>query len=108
MTDPTVQFSATLTVRVPLSATGSLADGAVSVVERIDAVEDVVEADVQRVSPGLNDTTVDLRVRAAFVDEDARTTLAQRERELEDGFGIRRVERVEAVEPDAPPIIEAG
>lgn len=114
MNDPITQIEATLTVRVPLSATGSLADGAVRVVERIDAVDEVVDAEIQQVSPGLNDTTVDLRVRIAFDDEGGPDPgpdpdrIVQRERELEAGVGVRDVDRVEAVEPDAPPVMEVG
>lgn len=98
---------ATLTVRVPINAAGSLADGAVHVVERLDTVDTVVDADIQQVSPGLNDTRVDLRARIDFVDEDG-ISLAQRERELEGGVGVRTVERVEAAEPDAPPVMDVG
>lgn len=111
MNEPHFQIAATLTVRVPLSAAGSLADGAVRVVERVDAVDEVVDAEIQQVSPGLNDTTVDLRVRIAVADagsDPERERIAQCERELEAGVGVRSVERVEAVEPDAPPVMEVG
>ncbi|SEV82367.1 hypothetical protein [Natrinema salifodinae] len=104
--------AATLTVRVPLGATGSLADGAVRIVERTDAVGTIATADVRRVSPGLNDTTVELRVRVALelprggedVDALARRALAV-------GVGVESVadvERVESVEPEAPPPAEVG
>ncbi|WP_049923644.1 hypothetical protein [Halopiger djelfimassiliensis] len=103
---------ATLTVRVPLGATGSLADGAVRVVERIEAVDAIADADVRQVSPGLNDTTVDLRVRVALeIPADDESLAALASRELEAGVGVEAVEdveRVEAVEPDAPPIAEVG
>ncbi|AEH37685.1 hypothetical protein [Halopiger xanaduensis] len=103
------EIVATLTVRVPLGGSGNLADGAVRVVERIEAVEAVVNADIQHVSPGLNDTTVDLRVRAAVAPGRADSDRVQPA--LEDGVGVRtveKVERVEAVEPDAPPIADVG
>lgn len=98
------QFDATLTVRVPLGATGSLVDGAVCVVERIDAVETVANVAVRRVSPGLNDTTVDLDVRASLAaDVDA----GRARRTIEGGVGVLAVERVTAADPDAPPPAEA-
>lgn len=98
---------ATLTVRVPLGATGSLADGAAGIVERIDAVDAISDADVRRISPGLNDTTVDLRVRIdlAVDDEGADDALARRE--LEAGVGVLDVDTVEAVERDPPRVEQA-
>lgn len=105
MTAHNLQVEVTLTVRVPLSATGSLADGALGVVERVDTVDHVVDADIRQVSPSLNDTTVELVARVAFTDAE---TVACCERALEDGFGVKCVNRVEAVEPDAPPVMEVG
>lgn len=93
---------ATLAVRVPVNATGSLADGAARIVERIDAVDRAEEPEVRGLQPGLNDTTVDLRVRVTLVGERGEDVAVAR-RELEDGFGVQTVEEVEAVEPDAPP-----
>lgn len=92
---------ATLSVRVPLGATGGLADGAERIVERITAVERVEDATVQGLDPGLNDTTVVLKARVTLRDgddpESARRTLA-------DGVGV---ETVDAVEPDPPPATAA-
>ncbi|RKD97341.1 hypothetical protein [Halopiger aswanensis] len=103
------EIVATLTVRVPLGGPGDLAEGAVRVVERVEAVETVVDAEIRNVSPGLNDTTVDLRVRAAVPSGHVDADRVQPA--LEDGVGVRtveKVERVEAVEPDAPPIADVG
>ncbi|GAB3664426.1 hypothetical protein [Halopiger thermotolerans] len=100
---------ATLTVRVPLGGPGDLAEGAVRVVERVEAVETVVDADIRHVSPGLNDTTVELRVRAAV--EPGGADVDRVRPALEDGVGVRTVEKVEqvdAVESDAPPIADVG
>lgn len=93
---------ATLAVRVPVNATGSLADGAARIVERIDTVERVEKPDVRGLQPGLNDTTVDLCVRVTFATDwsDDGTTARQN---LADGFGVQTVDRIETVEPDAPP-----
>jgi hypothetical protein len=95
---------ATLTVRVPLGAAGSLADGAVRIVNRIDTVDAIDDADVRRVSPGLNDTSVELRIRIDLdspVDGDLD---AVARRELEAGVGV---ETVDCVEPDPPPRADA-
>ncbi|WP_293028009.1 hypothetical protein [Natronococcus sp.] len=88
-------LEARLTVRVPLGAPGSLVDGATATLERVDAVDRVGTIDVTAVSPGLNDTAVDCRVRLEFadpVDEGVARTL------LEDGVGILGVDSVDPVE----------
>ncbi|ELY87911.1 hypothetical protein C483_16428 [Natrialba hulunbeirensis JCM 10989] len=101
---------ATLTVRVPINAAGSLADGATAVVERIDAVDRLEEATVRGLNPALNETTVDLRVRLVLaptpVDERPDATTVRTE--LEDGVGIKavedvRTEIVETADADRPP-----
>ncbi|SEP73173.1 hypothetical protein [Natrinema salaciae] len=103
---------ATLTVRVPLGATGDLADGAVRIVKRIETVDAIADADVRRISPGLNDTIVDLRVRVeldAPVDDDPPDALARRE--LEAGVGVDNVDSVDSVDRvdrDVPPRAEVG
>ncbi|ADD06592.1 uncharacterized protein Nmag_3040 [Natrialba magadii ATCC 43099] len=100
---------ATLTVRVPLGAAGSLAEGAVDVLERIGAVDAVNTVDIRGVSPALNETTVDLEARLFVVDRVADESLARRE--LESGVGVRavdRVEEVDEVEADTPPLAEVG
>ncbi|MEY7849692.1 hypothetical protein AB7C87_10905 [Natrarchaeobius sp. A-rgal3] len=98
----------TLAVRVPVNATGSLADGATRVVERIDAVARLEEVTVRGVQPGLNDTVVELHVRAelTFDDEGADDALVRRE--LEGGVGVRRVDDVETLETDSTPVAEVG
>ena len=106
MTDNSQQIDALLTVRVPLGAAGSLADGAVYVVERIEGVDAVRRVDVCGVSPALNETTVDLDVRLVVAADRADEALARRT--LEAGVGVRAVERVERVEPDAPPVADVG
>lgn len=108
MNRPATPVVATLTVRVPLGATGSLADGAVRIVNRIDAVDAIADADVRQVSPGLNDTSVELRVRVDL-DPPADGDLdAVARRELEAGVGVDAVDHVEGVESDASPRAEVG
>lgn len=102
MAQPTQTVVATLAVRVPVNADGSLVDGAARVVKRIDAVEDVEDPEVTGLQPGLNDTIVDVRVRATLVGERGEDVAIVR-RALEDGVGVRDVDAVEAVEPDGPP-----
>ncbi|WP_049925552.1 hypothetical protein [Halopiger goleimassiliensis] len=100
------QIDALCTVRVPLGASGSLAEGAVGVLERADAVETVTSVDVRGVSPALNETTVDLEVRLEIAADAADEPTSRRT--LERAVGVRAVERVETVEPDAPPVAEVG
>lgn len=88
-------LEATLAVRVPLGASGSLVDGAAAVLERVDAVDCVGNVAVTAVSPGLNDTAVDCRVRLELadpLDEDVARAA------LEDGVGVLGVESVATVE----------
>lgn len=92
---------ATLAVRVPVNATGSLADGAVRVVDRIDTVERVEEPDVRGLQPALNDTVVEIRLRITIAVGDRGEDLAVVRRDLADAVGVRDVESVEAVDPDA-------
>ena len=95
---------ATLVVRVPVNAAGSLADGAARTVERIDAVERVERAEIRGLQPGLNDTTVDLHARVTLVDVGERgEDLAVVRRTLEAGVGVHDVDELEAIEPDGPP-----
>ncbi|WP_394739780.1 hypothetical protein [Natronococcus roseus] len=98
MDRPAPSLEATLTVRVPLGAAGGLVDGATATLERVDAVDRVGTIDVTAVSPGLNDTAVDCRVRLEFADpveEDLARTA------LEDGVGALGVESVDPIE-DGP------
>ncbi|MDF9745959.1 hypothetical protein [Natrinema salsiterrestre] len=105
MNRPANPVVATLTVRVPLGATGSLADGAARIVNRIDAVDAIADPDVRRVSPGLNDTRVELRIRVELEPAADGDLDAIARRELEAGVGV---ETVECVEPDPPPRADAG
>ncbi|WP_114577574.1 hypothetical protein [Saliphagus sp. LR7] len=98
-------LTATLAVRVPVNATGDLAEGAATVLARLDAVERVEETDVRGLQPGLNDTVVDLEVRLAVADD-----VAAARREIESGVGVVGVETVvceeeptEAEPPAQPP-----
>ncbi len=95
---------ATLAVRVPVNAAGSLTDGATRIVERVDAVDRVKELTVCGLTPGLNDTVVDLEVRLTLARE--RETATAADRALAAGVGVRDVADVEAVEPDSPPARE--
>ncbi|RQG97328.1 hypothetical protein [Natrarchaeobius chitinivorans] len=119
MNEPGVRVVATLAVRVPLGATGSLADGAVCVVERIEAVNAVSNPSVRQVSPGLNATTVELQASIALERDnvgaddalernDAGADDALARRELEAGVGVEAVEDVETFEPDAATVAEIG
>jgi hypothetical protein len=85
-----VTVVATLTVRVPLGASGSLADGAASVVGRIDAVERVTDTAILALAPGLNDTAADCRVRLELADVLPETAVRRR---LDEGVGILAVDR---------------
>ncbi|TYL37537.1 hypothetical protein CV102_16340 [Natronococcus pandeyae] len=104
MNRPVTTVAATLTVRVPLHASGSLVDGAASVVDRIDAVDSTDAVTVRSISPGLNDTTVDCRVRITLARDDHDEALARRD--LEAGVGVLAVDAVDSVEGD-PPVVEA-
>ncbi|RQH00529.1 hypothetical protein EA472_11020 [Natrarchaeobius oligotrophus] len=104
MNDPDLRVVATLAVRVPLGATGDLTEGAVRIVERVDAVSAVTVVAVRRVAPGLNDTTVELEVLLTLEREDAGADDALARRRLEAGVGVEAVTDVETVEPDAPPV----
>lgn len=90
--------TATLAVRVPVNATGDLAEGAATVLSRLDGVERVEWAQVRGLQPGLNDTVVDLEVRLSVADEDS----AVARRTLADGVGVVGVEELEAVGEDEP------
>lgn len=97
---------ATLAVRVPVNASGELADGAASIVERIDAVDAVADPEVQGLQPGLNDTVVEVRARVTLApgcDGDEPAT----RRALADGVGVRDVVALEAAEADPPPVRNA-
>lgn len=98
---------ATVTVRVPINASGDLVDGAVRTVERIAAVERVGDPEVRGLTPSLNDTTVDLRARVTVAVGDRGEDVAAARRELEAGVGVRAVEVLEAGEPDDR-IVSAG
>ncbi|WP_255171670.1 hypothetical protein [Natrononativus amylolyticus] len=92
---------ATLTVRVPLNASGSLVDGAVRTLERTPAVETVTDPDVRGLAPALNETTVDLRARVTIAVGDRGEDVALARRELEAGVGVTDVEILE-VGDDGP------
>jgi hypothetical protein len=104
MNRPTATVAATLTVRVPLGASGSLVDGAARVVDRTDAVVRLDELTVRTIAPGLNDTTVDCRVR--FEPADCNASDERVRTRLEAGVGVLAVEAVDSVEGD-PPVVEA-
>lgn len=102
MNRSTATVAATLTVRVPLGASGRLVDGAARVVDRTDAVARLDELTVRTVAPGLNDTTVDCRVRFQPADD---ATDERVRTQLEAGVGVLAVEAVDSVEGD-PPVVE--
>ncbi|MFC4439933.1 hypothetical protein ACFO3C_19950 [Halostagnicola sp. GCM10023398] len=103
MNRPDTTVAVTLTVRVPLHASGSLVDGAASVVDRIDAVDSIDAVTVRSISPGLNDTAVDCRVRITLDRDEHDDALARRE--LEAGVGVLAVDDVDSIEGD-PPVVE--
>lgn len=88
---------ATVAVRVPLGASGDLADGAARVVERATAVESVESLEITGLQPGLNDTVVTAEVELALAD----SVPATRE-ELVEVVGVRRVDALVAQEVEAP------
>ena len=92
---------ATLVVRVPVNAAGSLVDGAVRTVERIDAVDRVERPEICGLEPGLNDTTVDLHARVRLVG-DRGEDLAVVRRTLEAAVGVHAVDDLEAAASDDP------
>ncbi|WP_265107792.1 hypothetical protein [Halosolutus halophilus] len=104
MNDHSTVVAATVTVRVPLRATGDLVDGARRVVDRLDAVDRLETATVRGISPGLNDTTVDLHVRLALDGVDRSGDEADLRDELECGAGVVSVDALEAGDADTPPL----
>ncbi|MFC4541781.1 hypothetical protein ACFO5R_07555 [Halosolutus amylolyticus] len=104
MNSTSTVVTATLTVRVPLRASGDLADGARRIVERTDAVDRLERATVRGVSPGLNDTTVDLHARVALDGTDRGADEAVLRRDLERGAGVVSVDAVESADAETQPI----
>ncbi|GAB3036216.1 hypothetical protein [Natronobiforma cellulositropha] len=94
---------ATLSVRVPLGASGTLTDGVTAVVDRVPAVDAVADPQVQGLKPGLNDTVVEARlavtIRTPVGDRGEDVALARRV--LEDGVGILSVDSLERVAEEA-------
>jgi len=102
-TQPTVRFDAQLQVQVPRNTPGTLDDGVMEILERIDAVERVEDVDLHGLEPRLNDLTVhaavegtlhldrlDLDLHAASVAgcaEAGRLDAAIVD-QLEEGFGV--------------------
>lgn len=88
-----VRVVAQLTLNVTRNATGTLADGATSMVARIDGVERVESVDVTGLTPRLNDLQVTATVTCAMqsVDPDAEALVAER---LVGGFGVTNAEDV--------------
>lgn len=83
-------------VRVPLGAAGDLVDGAVCVVERLEAVDRAEEVSVRGIQPGMNDTVVELEGRLRLVGD---PELPAARRALAEGVGVRDVAELEAVDP---------
>lgn len=91
-----------VSVRVPVNASGTLADGAAGIVERITTVDRVADPEVRGLQPGLNDTVVDLHVRVtlSMAVGDRGEDVALARRELTDAVGVLSVEDVEVVDSD--------
>jgi hypothetical protein len=100
---PTLRFDAQLQVQVPRNTPGTLEEGVMEILERIDAVERVEDVDLQGLEPRLNDLTVhatvegtldldrlDLDTHADSVAGGAEATRldAAIAEQLEDGFGV--------------------
>ncbi|MFP8888757.1 hypothetical protein ACLI4U_03175 [Natrialbaceae archaeon A-CW2] len=101
MVHPDYQFAVTarVAVRVPVHANGDLVSAGSRIVERTDAVDQVTEATVRGLEPGLNDTTVTLDVRFVAVGERGED-LAVLRRAVDDEVGVS-VETMAAVDEDA-------
>lgn len=98
----TTTIHATLSVRVPVNAAGDLAEGATTVVSRVDGVHSAEEPTVRGLEPGLNDTVVDLEIRLAVAEE----CLPDVGQTLEEGVGIVSVADVlleDGIDPPARP-----
>lgn len=101
MTAPLRTVRATVTVSVSINANGSLAEGAATVISRVECVERVEEPSVRGLSPGLNDTTVDCQARLSIAVGDRGEDLALVRRALESAVCVEAVRSLEPVEPAA-------
>lgn len=104
-----VRVVAQLTLNVTRNANGTLADGAASMVARIDDVEHVDGVDVTGLTPRLNDLQVTATVTCTLqcTDPDAQATA---EETLADGFGVEAVEdlRIDSAAPQDGAVLEYG
>lgn len=95
---PAVETTVDLDLRVPRGTPGSLVDGIVAVLERVEGVRDATVLGVSDVTPSPADLYVTTTVRVAVRAPDAaavRETLA-------DGFGVTDVQSVALAEAEGP------
>ena len=94
---PTVDATASVSLRVPRGESGDLETGAAAVLAGVDAVDAVTIDRVTGVDPTWTDIRVDAAVElTARVESDQ--PAAALEAELEDGFGVVAVEGLALVE----------
>jgi len=93
-----VRVVAELTLNVTRNANGTLADGAASLVARIDDVEHVDGVDVTGLTPRLNDLQVTATVTCTLqcTEPDVQATAEER---LADGFGVAAVDDLRTETP---------
>lgn len=99
MTTQIQTVRATVTVSVSIDANGSLAEGAATVLSRVECVERVEEPSVCGLSPGLNDTTVDCRARLVVAVGERGEDLALLRRALQSAVCVHAVDSLEPVGP---------
>ncbi|ACV48544.1 MULTISPECIES: hypothetical protein [Halomicrobium] len=88
---PTVDATASVSLRVPRGESGDLETGAAAVLAGVDAVDAVTIDRVTGVDPTWTDIRVDASVEVtATVDGEDRASTLQTE--LEDGFGVVAVD----------------
>lgn len=104
-----VRVVAELTLNVTRNANGTLADGAASMVARIDGVEHVDGVDVTGLTPRLNDLQVTATVTCTLQCTEPDTE-ATAEAILADGFGVTTVEdlRIDSPAPTDGAVLEYG
>ena len=87
---PAVESTVDLELRVPRGTSGTLVDGVVAVLERIEDVHDATVLGVSDMTPSPADLYVTTTVRVAVRADDAATVRET----LADGFGVTEVHSV--------------
>lgn len=106
-----VRFAAQLQVQVPRNAGGTLEDGVVDLLERVETVE-VEAVELRGLVPRLNDMAVDVTVHGRMgVDADVEDAQGFVREQLADAFGVAEVEQCrlrQAPEDPQIPVLEYG